>query len=438
MNTKKIFIIIFLVAFLIRLAALLSFEEEKSLIYISDSLTYLQVAENLIEHQVYSMEISDTPHADNFRTPLYPIFLVPFVWLETSLYAPAIAQLLIVSAAIALFFLLARKIFSEKVSIIATTLFALEPFGALIESQIMTESIFILFFGSSILLLTLYIKDKKLKHLVIASAAMALAGLTRPIAFYLFILIPFAVLLSYGIKNIKWKQIGLGLLIFFVISSPWLIFTTFKLHSLTVSSIPSMQVYEYHATMFDEWRQTRGAKKDDLLPEVNLDPVNNTFDARAIGPIKEVGIEYIKSHAFEYVLFHTTRIPQLFNRSGYENILNGVGFLNFYHDSTDREVSNSWFEKIKNQPAFLFIAIADLFFIIITLLALVNPFLYNKLNKKFRKEIIFLIVLIILYSIIASPIASIRFRIPINIILFLLAFDSIAMLNKIYKIKKYD
>ena len=76
MSNRKIAILIFVTAFILRLFVLWSFDSEKSLLYVADSLTYLQTAKNMLEHGVYSMEISDAPHPDNFRSPLYPAFLL--------------------------------------------------------------------------------------------------------------------------------------------------------------------------------------------------------------------------------------------------------------------------------------------------------------------------------------------------------------------------
>jgi len=74
MNDNKIAILIFSAALLLRLFVLWSFDSERSLLYVADSLNYLQTAKNMLAEGIYSTEISQTPHPDNFRTPFYRRF----------------------------------------------------------------------------------------------------------------------------------------------------------------------------------------------------------------------------------------------------------------------------------------------------------------------------------------------------------------------------
>lgn len=432
-STKTICIIIFAAALGMRLVALVSFDSEQSLFYVADSYHYVQVAKNLIEHGVYSMEISDAPHPDNFRTPLYPLFLLPFVWLGTSFYTPVVAQILIVSGGMAIIYLLARRVFDEKVAAIGALLFALEPFGALINVQLLTEAIFIPLFVSAILLFMHYAKTRENKSIYVGSILLAFAGLTRPISFYLFIFIPILVLVANH-KKIAWKTMGFSLGLFFLVVSPWVAFNAVALHTPVVSSISNLQLYEYYGRYFDAWRGMRGAT--DRLLDISLDPVNKTFNARAIPPIAAIGRAYLLDHAGEYALYHISRLPALFTDSGYASILNGVPGLHFYLDTSN---SGGFFdqielrhlertiEAIREQPVIVLLLFADLAFILITILAVLNPYLHWRKDRAIPKEIIFVYLLLGAYTVIASPIGGARFRIPINIFLFLLAITSIRM-----------
>lgn len=413
MANKKIFIIIFSLAFLMRLVTVFFFAEEKSLLHVNDSQTYLQTAKNIIKHGVYSMEISDTPHPDNFRTPLYPLFLIPFVWLKTSLYVPAIIQSFLMSIGVGLFFVIGQKIFNRHATLMAAILFALEPLGALFSVQIMTEAIFTPLFVLAILLLILHLKTRTNQTLLLASSILlALAALTRPIAFYLFIIIPIAIYFTKNDWRLKAKQILISLGIFFLIVSPWLFFIIFKVHSYSFSSIIGMQMYEYHARYLDEWRSKHETPPNDRLPYVDLSPINDTLNARAIPPIKAEGVAYIKAHLSQYTLFYLSRIPYLFLDSGYTTVLNGIS------------------PRI-NQSFPPLITLTNLFFGVIFLLALLNVLFHYKINHSWRKETILLLIVILLYATISAPISAARFRIPINFFLFLLAFDTIFMLRQI-------
>lgn len=438
MSNKKIIAIIFLLAFLMRMAALFSFAEEKSLLYVSDSLTYIQVAKNIINHGVYSMEISDTPHPDNFRTPLYPIFLIPFVWLKTSLYVPAIVQCLIMSLGAALIFLLGQKIFSRKTAAIAAVLFAIEPFGALISAQIMTEAMFVSLFVPSLLLLGLYIKNHDKKKLALAAILLALASLARPVAFYLFILIPISAFIIQK-KIICLKDIFIPLILFFTIVGPWITFNIFAVKTFEFSSLPGFDLYAYHGTYFNKWRIKRGADSNDTLPKVDLGKLNDTLNARAIPELKSVGLSYILSHKYEYAFYQIIRMPRLYTDSGYASILNGIPQLQMNYGSIkggffDRakltDIENTLYKPIKNSPILLVLLLADIGFIIISILAFSNPIIHRLKSGEWNKVSLFFVLFLILYTFLASPIGGARFRIPINPLLFLLSIDSVLLLTK--------
>ncbi|MDO8499677.1 MAG: glycosyltransferase family 39 protein [bacterium] len=445
MKNKTIIIIIFLLALAMRFAALASFHEAKSLIYVNDSLTYLQVAKNLLTHGVYSMEISATPHADNFRTPLYPFFLLPFVWSSASLYTIAIVQNIIASIGIVIFYWLAKKLMDHKIALAAALLGALEPFTALINSQIMTEAIFGSLFLTALILLAIFITDEHPAKLYMAALLLGLSSLARPIASPFMILLPLAGIFVY-IKNKRFpfKKIGAAIGISVLVVLPWMFFTWTRLHTLSFSSINNMQLYAYHGKLFDAWRYQRDPAITDRLPEISLDPINNTFSAAAIPPVHAVGLNYIKQHWTEYLLFHLVRTPRLFTDSGYASILNGLPWLHFNFDSSGGGLLDEMlygqfghaFAMLRDQPVAILLLFADIGFALTALLALANPLSHYLYNKKWPLPSLFLVLFILLYTLVASPISGARFRIPINPLLFMLAIDSIFMLYRLHTTKK--
>lgn len=435
-------VIIFLAAVGVRLAALSSWAEEKSLFYVSDSHTYVQVAKNLLAHGIYSMELSDTPHPDNYRTPLYPLFLLPFVAAGISYYVPVVVQTMLAGAGMVLIFLISRPMFPRPVALLSALAFAVEPFTALISAQLMTEPIFLMFFIPSILLLARFITTPQSRLLLGGSALLALSALTRPVAFYLFICIPLAAFLSRVPGWYKKALAGLGL--FFLIISPWLIFITTQVKTLAYSSLSSFDIYAYHATYFDRWRAERGANADDRLPVIDLKIINETFDARPIPLIKSVGSAYLEKHWDEYAFYHVSRIPRLFTDSGYASIMNGLPFAGVQYDSSSGgfldELTKTGFGalgRIRQQPFFLFLLVADLLFVLITLLALGNPLAHFKTTRTVPKDRLLLLFIVLIYSVLASPIGGARLRIPLNFLLFLLALDTVAALWAHRKTQRY-
>lgn len=432
-------LIIFTAALVLRAAALFSWQDETSLYYVSDSYTYRQVAANLIEHGVYSMELSPTPHPDNFRTPLYPFFLFPFVYFKISMYVPVIIQSLIMAIGSVFIYRLATRIWNEKIARWSALLYALEPFTALIGTQLMTEAIFTTLFLPSLLYFALYLKDNQTKYLIFGATLLALSALTRPVAFYLFVLIPLVALFGKN-RQFLWKKIFIPLTIFFLIISPWLYFIKFVVKTSEFSSLSSFDMYAYHGVYFDNWRAERGAT--DRLPYLNLDEINHTLDARPIPKFKEVGLGYITDHFGEYLWYHFIRLPYLWTDSGYASILNGIPSLKFTYDSVKGGFVDqinllhpyqTFIRPIMNEPFLLVLFVADIMFIITASLALLNPVFHFLKTRDFEWAAILLVAFLLLYTALASPIGGARFRIPVNFLIFALTLDSIFLLIKTRK-----
>lgn len=436
MRTRTAIALIFLIAFVLRMTALASFESERSLYYVSDSYTYLQVAKNLLHHGVYSMEMSQTPHPDNYRTPLYPFFLIPFVFLKASPYIPVILQSLIMSLTGVAVYLLGKRIFSERAAFIAAFMTSLEPFSALISAQLMTEAIFTPLFVSALLCLAVSIVTRNTKDLLLGSLLLSLAALARPVAFYLFPAIPIAALLATG-KQIEWKRVGAGLGLFFLIVSPWLLFITLTVRTMHFGSVSSFDLYAYHGRYFDAWRAARDPDAN-RLPEIDLSPINDTLDARMIPKIAAVGKKYIFSHLSEYLIYHTMRLPALYTDSGYAMILGGLPFIQLQFDPVKgggidlllRTGPGAFFKEISTQPILLLLTAADLFFVLIALFAFFNPLWYKQARNERFLAALFLTSILALYTFLASPIGGARFRIPIDPLLFLLGTDTLVRLLK--------
>lgn len=442
MSQKTSILLILLLAITMRIAALSSFTSEKSLYYVSDSYTYLQVAKNLLTHGVYSMEMSPTPHPDNYRTPLYPFFLLPFVWLNTSPYLPVLVQILFMSLGCVAVYLLGRKLFDERVAFIAALLSALEPFSALISAQLLTEALFTPLFVAAFLCLAIYVKTQEMKQLLFGSMLLSLAALARPVAFYLFPAIPLAVVFANA-RAINWKRMAASLGVFFFVISPWLFFLVFKLHTLHFGAVSSFDLYAYHGRYFDAWRAERNPNITDRLPNLDLRPINDTLDARAIPMIEKIGKAYILSHPFEYALYHTIRLPALYTDSGYAMILGGFQFFQLRFDPVKggvmdllfRDGIESAWRVVVQQPALILLLAADLFFIVMALLAFFGPLWYKSARRDSMAPSVFLVSILAMYTLLASPIGGARFRIPVDPLLFLLGTNAFVCLGTACRVK---
>lgn len=383
------------------------------------------------------MEFSPTPHPDNFRTPLYPLFLVPFVAAKTNLYTPVIIQNLIFALGLIGYYLLSRRLFPNPIALLATAAIGIEPMTALISSQVMTEPLFTTLFTISILCLAVAARESRPKFLIAGATLLGLSALTKPVALYIGVIIPITILLM-GLKQ-YWKQGLLALTAFFIVISPWAYYSKFIIKTNEFSSLGSFDLYAYHGVYFDTWRAERGAT--DRLPELDLNQVNNTFDARPIALLKSIGIGYIKSHFGEYLAYHTVRLPYLFLDSGLSNIANGLNVPGIHFDLVDGkyfyrlEVSHpiQTVRQFTHNPNLLLLLVPDLLWGLLAVFAFINPIIQYRLLKRWPKESLIIVAVLLGYTILASPIGGARLRIPINFLLFIVAFDSLSKIYRYYK-----
>ncbi|MDP3729381.1 MAG: glycosyltransferase family 39 protein [bacterium] len=432
--TKKIFIV-FCIAFAVRIVFMFGFKNEQSLLY-RDSFTYLQVVQNLLNHHTYSMGYDVPPSPDNFRAPLYPFFLLPFIIGGFSLYSIAIVQNILMSCAAVLVFLIGRKIFEEWQAFTAALLFGLEPFGALISNQLVAESLFSVFFVVSLFGFALYIKNKESQYLYIASLMLALSALTRGFASMLVVLIPIAVFLAEA-RPLPWKKIVIALGIFGIVFAPWVVRNIVVLGTQESSQV-GFNLYTYNANSFEVWLSKYFPDASPQpLKKIDASAVNVRYNTTGVPELKKAATDFILQNPGKYAFFHMLHTPLLFTNSAFNNMLYAIPSLGFvYEDEAALYEHIGNFEigavmrDIVSHPVLLLVIAANLFFILVAMLALINPYIHKKMGTLVTKPSLFFVISIVLVAILTSPINGARMRIPLNPILFLLAINSLYIILK--------
>ncbi len=442
---KRAALLIFIVALLVRVVFLFAFSGEDSLLY-HDSHTYIQAAKNLLTYGTYSMGYDAPPSPDSFRTPLYPLVLLPFVKFGISWYVLAAIQALAMSFAAMLVFTLGRRIFSQKIAFAAALMFAIEPFGALIGEQVMTEAFFSLLFIVAMFYFAFYVQRAKPRDLLVSATALAFAALLKQFALFFVVMIPFAYVLG-GSRLREWKVLLASLAVFFAILAPWIIRNRVTLHTWDFSSQSGYNLYAYNAGDFSPWLQAHfpklvAARGVALQPDDLLD-VNFRYDVSRIPQIQAKATRFIAAYPFLYVVFHVAHMPSLFTNSAYNNFFYAVPRLGFrYEDEAALYDDLGAFRfviaagRVAAHPVLLLALLANLFFIVIALLALLAPVIEWRYLRSIKKTTIFFAAVILLYALLSSPISGARLRIPLNPVLFMLALYSLALLRTPYPAKQ--
>ena len=208
----------------------------------SDALCYHRLATTLIESHRFAYGNTEKPNA--LRTPLYPMFIAVIYSLFG--YKPWIVILTqIIIDTISCFLLLVSlsRLFSRRIALLASTLYALDPFLILYSSTtLLSDTLFVFFLVAAFWFLSLArhseFSKKTLLNYGLSSLLLGLATLTRPISQYIIACFVVFFLVAYWSRpRIALTYTLLSLLIFGLTLSPWLFwnYNTFGYFSLSTS-----------------------------------------------------------------------------------------------------------------------------------------------------------------------------------------------------------
>ena len=207
---------------------------------------YYEIAQNIIAGHGYSTahELPYTPTA--YRTPVTSYFIA-WMYLLFGSYVAAIFVHLVLGSIIPLLGMkLSRFITDMRVVPIAVGIsLALEPVGALLSIQFLSETLFTFLFLLSVLYLFQYWKNKLLTPLLLSAFFLGASTLTRPTVEYLPIIIITLILWEARthLSRTVFVRAGLYVLVFLITLSPWLYRNYRTFGALGISSQQGASLY---------------------------------------------------------------------------------------------------------------------------------------------------------------------------------------------------
>ena len=225
MKTRIGLILIFLIAFGVRLAATVAFEglhEGPSRRgFGADAVEFNAIAVNLVEHHEYAI---DPGHSTSFRAPGFPLLLAAvYAVAGVNHFVTARIVFCLIGAALTLVvFALARRLTDDITALIAALLAALYPNILYYTIHFSSEPLFTLLLTATVLALLCAVEQRRLAYYCTAGLLLGLAALTRPIGLYFAPLFALAAAWS-GRRN--WRAVMAGLALFgaglTVVIAPW-------------------------------------------------------------------------------------------------------------------------------------------------------------------------------------------------------------------------
>lgn len=219
----------------------------------NDTQHYVVLANNLAHGNGYS-RFADPPfEPDALRTPLLPLYFVPFTYvggLRLIWLAVLLLNVLLSIAPIALY-KLARFFVPHAYAAVAGVLLVLEPLYVYRSQIAEPDAILVLMLLGALYFLVCSWRYDRLRDRVVCASILGLAILAKPSAQYLAVIILFFELLfllffsklTWGVRA---KHFALMLIIVMAIVSPWVIRNKIVFGTAQISSIQAYNLYEYY------------------------------------------------------------------------------------------------------------------------------------------------------------------------------------------------
>lgn len=299
-------LIIFSAIFLIRVAyALLLQIGFGSDVFISylDAKVFLREARNILDHGVMS-QFPDPPFLpDPLRTPLYLWFLAFLLWLRVPLFGIVVFQNALSGLMGVMSYRLGKLFFSNWAGIMAAGFFALEPISIYWNNLLMSDNLF-----SFLLVLAIYFFMTR--KLYWASAALALATLTRPVGLYLFLVFLLTAFMRQQLEHVGWMSIGKKLaimaVIFTAIIFPWMLRNKVLFNTWELSSAGWLNLYIFTVK---EFAVQKGIEMP--MPVVPEDYHPNpyrwvfyNYEFSSMNFFKKHTIDLVSKYPLDYLWFH--------------------------------------------------------------------------------------------------------------------------------------
>jgi 4-amino-4-deoxy-L-arabinose transferase-like glycosyltransferase len=189
-------------AFIVRIAVpliVILTTGDYSLFYTPDTFTYIRPAEELLSHgRFYSNGLPEL-----FRTPGYPLFLIPGILLGKVETITITLQIILNCLTTYLVFRVALTLFEDaRIAAWGAFLYAVEPVSILYASKLLSETLCTFLTILFVYCLLKYFKTESLKILLLASLLLSISVYVRPAGYFLPIVIV-VVLLAWSLKKRK-------------------------------------------------------------------------------------------------------------------------------------------------------------------------------------------------------------------------------------------
>lgn len=296
--------VIFVVACLIRLAALLVLPERG---VVGDSISYDDLGWRLSQGEGYTRSLSpDEP--DNRRLPGYPVFLAALYFLfGHSLLAVKIAQLILDSFTCILLYKLACFLFDRRAAFWAGLFAAVFPGYILFSNFILSETLFVFLVTLSVYALVWAFRKGLMSSCAVAGCVMGVATLVRSTLLLLpGFLLPFVFFRQRAARKTAFFCFILFICGMLLAMSPWIVRNYLVLHKVAFSHAGLgwalwVGAQDFKDQFYPHWDQE--PVKSEIRGAASLGDIDRIFFSKAIEIIRRSPAAYLANCAKKFVRF---------------------------------------------------------------------------------------------------------------------------------------
>ena len=395
-----------------------------------DTPMYLELATNLIENQVFSMSREAPFIPEVFRTPGYPVFLALISELGMeSLYWVVFWQELVYALAVFIFYHYGKSLFDRNLLRAGVVFLLLEPGGLAYPKLLLSETLFMPFLFTGLLAIGLYLRQTNWRYLLVSGIAMGLGAMVRPAILYLPVIAAITLIFFQFRNRQRWLHVGILLLTFSVVVSPWLLRNYHFFGKAFMSGQLSHMLANYHVSKV--WEHTRGYTQKQgqsaiqgLIGKAKAE--QEKVLARTLTPVEfftlqqQVAVAELAKYPLEYLIQWG---------GGILKTISGPNLIDFYDIFNFHPQRPHLFQVLAERGysgIFYYLSNLDLLFLVNVIFTLGMAFfalLGVPCILRSRDRFFWLLLLSNFYFIcIAGPMGEPRYRFPVGVFWFIQAF----------------
>lgn len=405
-------------------------------------------------------------HFCDWHPPMYFAVTSVLLHLTQNNWSIYIFQIICGLASVVLTYLIARMFFSERISLVAALMMAIEPFWAWHNFLLMTDNLYVPLFLAGFYFWFRFLKNGKYSSIAVSALIFGLTTLTRPNSLLLTIFLSLSLILIFvlrkklkvedylRIKNYKHLFYCLFIFngLFFLILTPWAVRNKMVYDRFTIANIMSTNFFYYNLPPFISWKNNISYQEayDIYAKQADVDlgkhVGNSKFDC-TLFTNEELNkqLDYYNRKAKEvmlgdfssYMVLHLMRTAPFFLQPGYFEMYSAYTGEFSKPDVMSGLMSGNLSEIkgfLKNINLKLIIYLTGvLLWGIISLVSFIAFIFSFKDKEKFLFS--FFAVAVIIYSaLLISPFVIARYRMPLYPFFFILtAYFFLAILPAIIK-----